>query len=68
MSLVVCVGELEPQNVVLIKPVALERVYDQRGLQDVLEVSEAEVDLLTTGLVSEDEAEGLEAGEGPEDV
>ena len=59
---------METQDVILVESVPLQGIYDQSGLELVVKVSEAEYDFLTGALLSGDEADGLVAREGPEDM
>jgi len=61
-------AELEPNDVIFMKPVALERVYHQCCLFDRIEIGEAEMDLVTVFGLSGNEAQLFEARVRTEDV
>lgn len=61
-------GDLQTLFVVFIKPVILEGVQGDRGLQHILEIHKTQ-EVLTSALRGLlDETNALEAGKGPEEI
>ena len=68
VGLLVGVGELEAPDVILIKSIALKRVDHECRLEIILEVSEAENDLLFGVNLPGNQPDRLESLERSEDV
>ena len=67
-SLLVGVGELQAPNVVLVEPIPLQCVNDERRLEVVLEVGEAEDHFLVGVDLARDQPHRLEPLKWPKDV
>jgi len=66
--LLVCIGELQPPDIVLVKAVPLQRINHQRRLKVALEVGKAQNDLLVGVDLPRNQPDRLEPLERPEDV
>lgn len=61
-------GELETQDIVFVKAISLESVYDNRRLQRRFEVNKTKDHLFAWPLLAPDQAHGAEADERPKDM
>ena len=63
-----CETELEPNDVVLVKAIALQGVYDENRLLNCVEVCEAKVHFVPVFGISWHKSQLVESGERPKQV